>query len=275
MGETFGLVGESGCGKTTLGRTILRLHEPTAGRIVYRGQTLFDSGGLPTRDQAGGISRPVSADMLPYRRSLQLTFQDPYACLDPRMTAEEAVGEAIDIHRLAGSRAERADRIRALFCQVGLGTELLGRYPHELSGGQQQRLGIARALAVEPEFLVCDEPVAALDGSVRAQMVNMLEELQDTLGLTYLFIAHDLSVVRHISNRIGVMYLGCLVELADTNALYHSPIHPYTSMLLSAMPAPAFGAEPHSPHAKAVCAQERPPWKEYSSGHYAACHLLG
>ena len=211
-GETLGLVGESGCGKTTLGRTILRLHEPTSGKIIYDGETIFER----TLDAAGKpVGQKVAVNMLPYRRKMQIIFQDPSASLDPRMTVGEIIGEALDIHKLYGSKQERTDRIKELLGQVGLNTEHANRYPHEFSGGQQQRVGIARALAVKPEFIVCDEPISALDVSIQSQVVNMLEDMQQDLGLTYLFIAHDLSVVRHISNRIGVMYLGCLVELAD------------------------------------------------------------
>ena len=194
-GETLGLVGESGCGKTTTGRTLLRLYEPTDGTILYDGKDI------------------THVNMLPYRRKMQIVFQDPYASLDPRMTVEDIVGEAIDIHRLAANRKDRHERILSVLSTVGLNSEHANRYPHEFSGGQRQRVGIARALAVNPEFIVCDEPVSALDVSIQAQVVNMFEQLQEELGLTYLFIAHDLSIVKHISNRIGVMYLGKLVEL--------------------------------------------------------------
>ena len=204
-GETLGLVGESGCGKTTFGRTLLQLYNPTSGKIVYDGKTIFDS------------EKKIKENMLPYRRKMQLIFQDPSASLDPRMTVGEIVGEALDIHKLHQGKQERRDRINELLTKVGLNSEHSNRFPHEFSGGQQQRIGIARALAVEPEFIVCDEPISALDVSIQSQVVNMLEDLQEQIGLTYLFIAHDLSVVRHISNRIGVMYLGCLVELADSS----------------------------------------------------------
>ena len=234
-GETLGLVGESGCGKTTLGRTILRLHEPTSGKIIYDGETIFER----TLDAAGKpVGQKVAVNMLPYRRKMQIIFQDPSASLDPRMTVGEIIGEALDIHKLYGSKQERTDRIKELLGQVGLNTEHANRYPHEFSGGQQQRVGIARALAVKPEFIVCDEPISALDVSIQSQVVNMLEDMQQDLGLTYLFIAHDLSVVRHISNRIGVMYLGCLVELAESYELNRHPLHPYTKTLLSAVPVP-------------------------------------
>ena len=286
-GETLGLVGESGCGKTTTGRTIIRLYEPTSGTIIYDGKPIFDS------------EKHIAVNMLPYRRKMQIIFQDPSASLDPRMTVGEIVGEALDIHKLYSSKAERTERINQLLEAVGLNTEHANRFPHEFSGGQQQRIGIARALAVEPEFIVCDEPISALDVSIQSQVVNMLEDLQDELGLTYLFIAHDISVVRHISDRIGVMYLGNLVELADSQELYENPIHPYTKTLMSAVPIPdpevtrsrerlilegdipspinpPSGCKFHTrcPFATERCSQETPVFKEYSSGHFAACHLL-
>lgn len=223
-GETLGLVGESGCGKTTVGRTLLRLYEPTDGKIIYDGETIFDK------------KEKIAVNMLPYRRKMQMVFQDPYASLDPRMTIGDIVGEPIDIHKLASSKQERRDKIISLLEKVGLNSEHANRYPHEFSGGQRQRVGIARALAVDPEFIVCDEPVSALDVSIQAQVVNMFEDLQHDLGLTYLFIAHDLSVVKHISNRIGVMYLGKLVELADSWELISNSVHPYTKSLISAIP---------------------------------------
>ncbi len=226
-GETLGIVGESGCGKTTLGRTIIRLYEPTSGRIVYDGTPIYDS------------EQNIAVKMLPYRRKMQIIFQDPSASLDPRMTVGEIVGEALDIHGLFQGKAERRERINQLLDEVGLNTEHANRFPHEFSGGQQQRVGIARALAVEPEFIVCDEPISALDVSIQSQVVNMLEDLQREKHLTYLFIAHDISVVRHISNRIGVMYLGQMVELAESNELCSHPIHPYTESLLSAVPRTA------------------------------------
>ena len=203
-GETLGLVGESGCGKTTTGRTLLRLYEPTDGTIIYDGKVLFDK------------KEKIAVDMLPYRRRMQIVFQDPYASLDPRMTIGDIVGEGIDIHHLCANAKEGHDKIISLLERVGLNSEHANRYPHEFSGGQRQRVGIARALAVDPEFIVCDEPVSALDVSIQAQVVNMFEDLQQEMGLTYLFIAHDLSVVKHISNRIAVMYLGKMVELADS-----------------------------------------------------------
>lgn len=221
-GETLGLVGESGCGKTTLGRTAVRLYDATAGEIIYKGVNL---------------AKYSQRQMLPYRRKLQMIFQDPYASLDSRMTVGDIIGEAIDIHDL-GKGKERLDKIRSLLDKVGLNSDHISRYPHEFSGGQRQRIGIARALAVEPEFIVCDEPISALDVSIQAQVVNMLEDLQKDLGLTYLFIAHDLSMVKHISNNIGVMYLGRLVEVGESNELYGHPLHPYTQALLSAIPIP-------------------------------------
>lgn len=280
-GETLGLVGESGCGKTTTGRTLLRLYEPTEGKILYDGVDI------------------THANMHSYRRKMQIVFQDPYASLDPRMTVGDIVGEAIDIHKLASSKQDRHDRIIEMLRRVGLNSEHANRYPHEFSGGQRQRVGIARALAVNPEFIVCDEPVSALDVSIQAQVVNMFEELQEELGLTYLFIAHDLSIVKHISNRIGVMYLGKLVELADSYELTFHSVHPYTKSLISAIPI----ADPKSSrttnrivlkgdvpspvnppsgcrfrtrcaYADELCASKEPEWKEVSTGHYAACHHL-
>jgi len=281
-GETFGLVGESGCGKTTTGRTILRLYEPTGGKIIYDGVDV------------------THVDFAPYRKKMQIVFQDPYASLDSRMTVGDIVGEPIDIHHIAANKNDRNDRILALLERVGLNSEHANRYPHEFSGGQRQRIGIARALAVNPEFIVCDEPISALDVSIQAQVVNMFEDLQQEMGLTYLFIAHDLAIVKHISNRIGVMYLGKLVELADSNTLYANPIHPYTQSLLSSIPIPDPKASrskkrivlqgdvpsplnPPSgcrfrtrcPYANAHCAEEVPEFKEYESGHFAACHRIG
>ena len=280
-GETLGIVGESGCGKTTLGRTILRLEEPTAGDILYEGQSI------------------LGKDMKEYRKKMQIVFQDPYASLDPRKTVGDIIGEAMDIQKLYSDKAERRDRILELMRLVGLNTEFYNRFPHEFSGGQRQRIGIARALAVKPGFIVCDEPVSALDVSIQAQIINMLEELQETQKLTYLFIAHDLAIVKHISTRIGVMYLGHMVELTDSAELYSNPLHPYTQMLLSAIPianpdvsaarkrirlegeipsplAPPSGCPFRTRCPKAVpgCAGRVPPLREIRDGHYAACHNL-
>jgi len=219
-GETLGLVGESGCGKTTVGRTLLRLYKPTGGEVYYDGNLITDQ------------------NMIQYRPKMQMVFQDPYSSLDPRMTVEEIIGEPLDVHKLYSTRAERRDKILNLMELVGLNAEHATRYVHEFSGGQRQRIGIARALAVDPKFIVCDEAVSALDVSIQAQVINMFEELQEKLGVAYLFIAHDLLVVRHISNRIAVMYLGRIVETADADELCDSPIHPYTQSLLSAVPIP-------------------------------------
>ena len=286
-GETLGLVGESGCGKTTTGRSLLRLYEPTGGRITYDNNIIFDS------------EKKIAVNMLPYRRKMQIVFQDPYASLDPRMTVADIVGEAIDIHKLASSKGDRQDKIISILQKVGLNSEHANRYPHEFSGGQRQRVGIARALAVDPEFVVCDEPISALDVSIQAQVVNMFEDLQAEFGLTYLFIAHDLSVVKHISNRIGVMYLGKLVELADSYELTFHNMHPYTRSLISAIPMadpitardnkrialkgdvpsplnPPSGCRfrTRCPYADEQCAQMEPEWKEVTPGHFTACHHL-
>lgn len=286
-GETLGLVGESGCGKTTTGRSILRLHEPTEGKIVYDGEVIFD------------FEKGIKKNMLPYRRKMQMVFQDPYASLDPRMTVEDIVGEAIDIHKLCKNKKERREKILSLLSTVGLNSEHANRYPHEFSGGQRQRIGIARALAVNPEFIVCDEPVSALDVSIQAQVVNMFEDLQEKFGLTYLFIAHDLSIVNHISSRIGVMYLGHLVELADSDQITFHSMHPYTRSLISAVPIadPKVARASHRiilsgdvpsplnppsgcpfrtrcPYADEQCASETPKFKEEQAGHFVACHHL-
>lgn len=280
-GETLGLVGESGCGKTTLGRTIIRLHQPTSGQIIYSGTDI------------------THVNMMPYRRKMQIIFQDPSASLNPRMTVGEIVGEALEIHKLCSSKKDYSDRIRSLLSQVGLNTEHANRFPHEFSGGQQQRIGIARALSVEPEFIVCDEPISALDVSIQSQIVNMLEEMQSTLGLTYLFIAHDISVVRHISNRIGVMYLGNMVELAESFELSRHALHPYTQTLLSAVPVPdpilsrtrkriilegdipsplnpPTGCRFHTrcPYTMPICSELIPEFKEVEKEHFVACHLM-
>lgn len=286
-GETLGLVGESGCGKTTTGRSILRLNEPTDGKIVYDGNVIFDK------------KTNTRADMLPYRRRMQIVFQDPYASLDPRMTVGDIVGEALDIHRLYQTKQERRDRILDLLSRVGLNSEHANRYPHEFSGGQRQRIGIARALAVDPEFIVCDEPVSALDVSIQAQVVNMFEDLQKELGLTYLFIAHDLSIVNHISDRIGVMYLGNLMELSASDEIIFHSMHPYTRSLISAVPIadpktarsskrivlegdvpspvnPPSGCpfRTRCPYADELCADKKPAFKEERPGHFVACHHL-
>ena len=260
-GETFGLVGESGCGKTTTGRTLLRLYEPTGGKIYYDGNLLFDK------------EKNIAVDMLPYRRRMQIVFQDPYASLDPRMTIGDIVGEGIDIHHLAENDKDRHDKIIALLERVGLNSEHANRYCHEFSGGQRQRVGIARALAVNPEFIVCDEPISALDVSIQSQVVNMLEDMQQELGLTYLFIAHDLSVVRFISDRIAVISKGRIVELAEAEELFLHPLHPYTKALLSAVPIPDPGLEKQkkllvydpSCHDYSV---DKPVWEEIANGHF-------
>ncbi len=286
-GETLGLVGESGCGKTTTGRTLLRLYEPTGGRFVYDNDVIFD------------VEKKQFVDMLPYRKRMQIVFQDPYASLDPRMTVGDIVGEAIDVHNMAADKQERYEIIIEMLRRVGLNSEHANRYPHEFSGGQRQRVGIARALAVRPEFIVCDEPISALDVSIQAQVINMFEDLQAEMGLTYLFIAHDLSAVKHISNRIGVMYLGRMVELADSYELITRPLHPYTKSLISAIPIadPKIAREskrialqgdvpsplnPPSgcrfrtrcPYADAKCAEEAPQWCEVERGHFSACHHI-
>ncbi|MFL0248934.1 ABC transporter ATP-binding protein [Clostridium neuense] len=281
-GETLGLVGESGCGKTTTGRTILKLYEPTSGEIIYDGKD---------------IAKLKNKDMLSYRRKMQMIFQDPYASLNSRMTVGDIIGEPIEIHKLM-SKSEKYEKVQYLLNRVGLNPDHANRYPHEFSGGQRQRIGIARALAVEPEFIVCDEPISALDVSIQAQVVNMLEDLQEDLGLTYLFIAHDLSMVKHISNKIGVMYLGKLVELADSSELYKNPLHPYTKALLSAIPVPdpnmaaqnkriVLEGEIPSPinppkgcrfssrckYAKPECREGNFELKDAGGGHMVACNL--
>jgi len=282
-GETLGLVGESGCGKTTLGRTLLKLYNPTAGEIFYENEAI---GKLNTKQ------------MLPYRKKMQMIFQDPYASLNPRLTVGDIIGEPLDIYKMCKGK-EREEKVKYFLDRVGLDQNHMNRYPHEFSGGQRQRIGIARALAVNPEFIVCDEPISALDVSIQAQIINMIEDLQNDFGLTYLFIAHDLSMVKHISNRVGIMYLGKLVEISESNEVYNKPIHPYTNALLSAIPIPdpdeakrrqriILEGDIPSPidpptgcrfksrckHAKQICSEEEPILKEVSPGHCVACHLF-
>ena len=281
QGETFGLVGESGCGKTTIGRCILQLERPTAGQVVFAGQELT---GL------------TEAQLRVIRRKMQVIFQDPYSSLNPRMTVGQMLAEPLQVHGLVPSRVERRQRVAELLAEVGLPSALSERYAHELSGGQRQRVGIARALAMQPSFIVCDEPVSALDVSIQAQIINLLDDLQERYGLTYLFVAHDLSVVRHISDRVAVMYLGKLVELADWQLLYEEPLHPYTKALLAAVPIPDPEVEaqreriilrgevpspsnppsgcvfhPRCPMAIADCSRIVPEFREVKAGHWAAC----
>ena len=283
-GRTFGLVGESGCGKTTVGRTIVRLYTPTDGAIYYDGND---------------IAKLDNNQIAPYRRKMQMIFQDPYASLDPRMTVGDIIAEPIRAHKLYSNDSECKERVRELIATVGLKPDHIARYPHEFSGGQRQRIGIARALASNPEFIVCDEPISALDVSIQAQVVNELEELQASLGLTYLFVSHDLSMVRHISHDVGVMYLGHMVEMAPVEELFAHMQHPYTRALLSAVPIadPDLAAksqriviqgdvptpiDPPSgcpfrtrcPYAKDICAEQRPEMRDIGGGHYCACHMV-
>ena len=282
--ETFGLVGESGCGKSTAGRTIVRLYEPTEGELIFNGHNIYK------------LSRK---DMQEIRRDFQMIFQDPYASLNPRMTVEDIVAEPLDIHQVYKEKSERSDRVIELLRLVGLNDEHAMRFPHEFSGGQRQRIGIARALALNPKFIVCDEPISALDVSIQAQVVNLLKELQDGLGLTYMFIAHDLSMVRYISDRVGVMYLGHMMELAKSDELYSNPVHPYTKALLSAIPIPnpeiqrnrkriMLEGDVPSPinpregcrfvdrcqYAIGRCREETPVFEEKAANHFAACHIV-
>lgn len=280
-GETFGLVGESGSGKTTLGRTLLHLYKPTSGKIFFNGEEVNEN------------------NYRQYAKRMQIIFQDPYASLNPRMTVEDIIGEALDVHKLYSTKNERREKVINLLKLVGLNAEQAQRYPHEFSGGQRQRIGIARALAVDPEFIVCDEPVSALDVSIQAQIINMLYDMQQDMKLTYLFIAHDLAVVRQISKRIAVMYLGNIVELTDSESLYTKSLHPYTQSLISAIPIsepsiaktkqriilsgeipspinPPSGCKfrTRCPKAEAICAEKAPEFREVESGHYCACHLV-
>ena len=279
-GETLGLVGESGCGKTTVGRTILHLYKPTAGEIWFKGKKI-----------------ETAHDIAQFRKQTAMVFQDPYSSLNPRMTVSDIIGEPLDIQKMYADKKEREERILAMMAKVGLNSEHASRYAHEFSGGQRQRIGIARSLVTNPEFVVCNEPVSALDVSIQAQVINMFDELQNEMDLTYLFIAHDLLVVRHISDRIAVMYLGKLVELADAKEIYNHPLHPYSKSLMSAVPVPdpkvaranqrvvLHGDIPsplnapsgcpfrtRCPYACDACAEVMPPLKELSSGHYVACH---
>ncbi|MFI5359301.1 MAG: ABC transporter ATP-binding protein [Halanaerobiales bacterium] len=281
-GETLGLVGESGCGKSTTGHTILRLLEATGGEVIFDGKDILSLNKREMREA---------------RKDMQIIFQDPYASLNPRMTIGEIIAEPLIIHKLARNKEERREKVAWLMESVGLAADHMNRFPHEFSGGQRQRIGIARALAVNPRLIIADEPVSALDVSIQAQVINLLQDLQKKFSLTYLFIAHDLSVVKHISDRIGVMYLGKIVELADKDELFNNPLHPYTKALLSAIPIPdpeykkeriilkgdvpnpvnppqGCPFHPRCPMAKDICKQVAPELKDYGNGHFASCHLL-
>ena len=302
-GETLGLVGESGCGKTTVGRTLLRLYQPTAGKITFDGKVLFDSGeqydenGKMIVDANGKpvMGKKVDVNMMPYRKEMQMVFQDPYSSLNPRMTVEDIIGEPLDVHKLYRNRKERREKILDLMELVGLNAEHAMRYAHEFSGGQRQRIGIARALAVNPKFIVCDEAVSALDVSIQSQIINLLLDLKEQNNLTYLFISHDLSVIKYISDRIGVMYLGNMMELSDTEHLFAHPYHPYTEALLSAIPTtdvdgrketiilegdipspinPPKGCKFHTrcKYCTEICKHITPELVEMRPGHFVACH---
>jgi len=281
-GETLGLVGESGCGKTTVGRTLINLYKPTAGEIYFKGKKIV-----------------TKQDISEFRKKATMVFQDPYSSLNPRMTVSEIIAEPLNIHKMCASEEEKREKVLALMEHVGLNSEHASRYAHEFSGGQRQRIGIARALAISPDFIICDEPVSALDVSIQAQVINMFDELQDKMGLSYLFIAHDLLVVRHISHRIAVMYLGKIVEMADADEIYDHPLHPYSKALISAVPVPdpdiaranqriPLGGDIPSPlnapsgcpfrtrcpYATEACAEVMPEFKEVSKGHFVACHNM-
>lgn len=306
-GETLGLVGESGCGKTTVGRSLLQLYKPTGGRVKYEGETIFDAGDVPELGADGkpvlgadgkpAHAKPVSVNMLPYRKKMQMVFQDPYSSLNPRMTVEDIIGEPLDVHKLYANKAERREKILSLMELVGLNAEHATRYAHEFSGGQRQRIGIVRALAVSPKVLFCDESVSALDVSVQAQILNLFNELKRKFNLTYVFIGHDLAVIRYISDRILVMYLGKVMEIAHYDQLFADRTHPYTQALVSAIPQPStapraqrillegdipsvvdppkgcrfcqrcFKAQPR-------CFEEEPELMKVEEGHYVRCHFV-